>query len=113
MGTRVVDPMGPQILITNNVTIGPGMTYQHQHVNPAEDFPEMRHIPGIQEDYAAYLQCLVQMTQVLGNAHDLLYPSKSRSVALAKAEQYYQHIDDFAESESIQSPQCSCYCLLI
>jgi hypothetical protein len=89
------------------------MTYQHQNVDPAVDFPEMRHIPGIQEDHAAYLQCLVQMTQVLGNAHDLLYPSKSRSVALAKAEQYYQHIDDFAESESIPSAKIPFYSLLI
>lgn len=83
------------------------MTHQHQNVDPAVDFPEMRYIPGIQEDHAAYLQCLVQMTQVLGNAHDLLYPSKSRSVALAKAEQYYQHIDDFAESETIPSAKFS------
>ncbi len=77
------------------------MTYQHLHLDPAEDFPEMREIPGIQDDYAAYLQCLNHITQALTNAHDLLYPSKSRSVALAKAEQYYKHIDEFTESEDL------------
>lgn len=80
---------------------GPGMTYQHLHFDPAEDFPEMREIPGIQDNYAAYLQCLMHITQLLSNAHDLLYPSKSRSIALAKAEQYYKHIDEFSEGEGI------------
>lgn len=73
------------------------MTYHHLHTNHAEDFPEMHDIPGIQYDYAAYLQCLMHITQVMSNAHDLLYPSKSRSIALAKAEHYYKHIDEFAE----------------
>lgn len=81
------------------ITLGPGMTYQHLHVDPAEDFPEMRDIPGVQDDYAGYLQCLVHITQVLSNAHDLLYPSKSRSAALAKAEHYYKHVDEFTESK--------------
>ncbi|KAK5061941.1 hypothetical protein LTR44_003316 [Exophiala sp. CCFEE 6388] len=76
----------------------PGLTYQHQHFDPSEDFPQLREIPGIQDNYAAYLQCLMQITQALTNAHDLLYPSKSRSIALAKAEQYYKHIDEFGES---------------
>lgn len=79
------------------------MTYQHLHVDPADDFPEMRDIPGVQDDYAAYLQCLVHITQVLSNAHDLLHPSKSRSLALAKAEHYYKHLDEFTESETTRS----------
>lgn len=74
------------------------MTYQHMHTDPADDFPEMCAIPGIQDDYASYMQCLIQITQVVTNAHDLLYPSKSRSAAMAKAEHYYKHIDDFGES---------------
>ncbi|KAI1616029.1 hypothetical protein EDD36DRAFT_483846 [Exophiala viscosa] len=78
----------------------PGLTYQHQHSDPSEDFPQLREIPGIQDNYAAYLQCLMQITQALTNAHDLLYPSKSRSIALAKAEQYYKHIDEFGETLS-------------
>ncbi|KAL1412259.1 hypothetical protein Q8F55_000002 [Vanrija albida] len=77
---------------------GPGMTYQHMHADPALDYPELTGIPGVQEDYASYLQCLMHLTQVLTNAHDLLYPSKSRSIALAKAEHYYKHIDDFTET---------------
>lgn len=80
---------------------GPGMTYQHLHADPAEDFPEMRYMPGVQEDFAAYLQCLVHMTHILSNAHDLLYSSKSFSIALAKAEHYYKHIDEFSESKRI------------
>lgn len=76
------------------------MTYQHLHADPADDFPEMRDIPGVQDDYAAYLQCLVHLTHVLSNAHDLLYPSRSRMVALAKAEHYYKYFDEFTESEN-------------
>ncbi len=80
--------------------LGPGMTYQHLHFDPADDFPELREIPGIQDNYAAYLQCLMQITQALTNAHDLLYPSKTHSFALATAEQYYKHIDEFTESKA-------------
>lgn len=73
------------------------MTIQHLHFNPADDFPQMREIEGLQDDYAAYLQCLMHITQVLSNAHDLLYSSKSHSLAIAKAEHYYKHIDEFTE----------------
>ncbi|KAJ9610625.1 hypothetical protein H2200_005402 [Cladophialophora chaetospira] len=75
----------------------PGMTIQHLHFDPADDFPQMREIEGLQDDHAAYLQCLMHITQVLSNAHDLLYPSKSHSLAIAKAEHYYKHIDEFTE----------------
>ncbi|KIW95037.1 uncharacterized protein Z519_03618 [Cladophialophora bantiana CBS 173.52] len=78
----------------------PGMTIQHLHFDPADDFPQMREIEGLQDDYAAYLQCLMHITQVLSNAHDLLYPSKSHSLAIAKAEHYYKHIDEFTEALS-------------
>ncbi|KAM6478049.1 hypothetical protein HDV62DRAFT_383120 [Trichoderma sp. SZMC 28011] len=74
---------------------------EHLHADPAEDFPEMRYMPGVQEDFAAYLQCLVHMTHILSNAHDLLYSSKSFSIALAKAEHYYKHIDEFSETLSV------------
>ncbi|EXJ71694.1 uncharacterized protein A1O5_05502 [Cladophialophora psammophila CBS 110553] len=92
---------------------GPGMTIQHLHFDPADDFPQMREIEGLQDDYAAYLQCLMHITQVLSNAHDLLYPSKSHSLAIAKAEHYYKHIDEFTEGrrgclplDNIPLPAC-------
>lgn len=78
----------------------PGMTIQHLHSDPADDFPQLRKIEGLQDDYAAYLQCLMQLTQVLSNAHDLLYSSKSHSFAIARAEQYYKTVDDFATALS-------------
>jgi hypothetical protein len=105
--------MSSYILEADHVLLGPGMTYQHLHVDPADDFPEMRDVPGIQDDYAAYLQCLLHITQVLSNAHDLLYPSKSRSAALAKAEHYYKNIDEFTESERLWSTTLSRAPLLI
>ncbi|KIW77638.1 hypothetical protein Z517_07470 [Fonsecaea pedrosoi CBS 271.37] len=76
------------------------MTIQHLHFDPADDFPQMREIEGVQDDHAAYLQCLMHLTQVLSNAHDLLYPSKSHSLAIAKSEHYYKHIDEFTETLS-------------
>lgn len=83
----------------NMFTLGPGMTIQHLHSNPADDFPQMREIQGIQDDHAAYLQCLMHITQILSNAHDLLYSSKSHSLAIAKAEHYYKHIDGFTDGK--------------
>ena len=59
----------------------------------------MAMIPGIQEDYASYLHCQLHLTHLLSNAHDLLYPSKSRSIALATAEHYYKHIEAFSDGE--------------
>jgi hypothetical protein len=76
------------------------MTVQHLHFDPADDFPQMRDIEGLQDDHAGYLQCLMHITQILSNAHDLLYSSKSHSLAIAKAEQYYKHIDEFTEALS-------------
>lgn len=76
----------------------PGMTAQHFHSDPAEDFPQMRLIGGSQDDYAAYLQCLMHLTQILSNAHDLLYSSKSHSLAIARAELYYRHIDSMTDA---------------
>lgn len=73
------------------------MTIQHLHSDPADDFPQMREIQGLQDDHAAYLQCLMHITQILSNAHDLLYSSKSHSLAIAKAEHYYKHIDGFTD----------------
>ena len=32
----------------DHVLSGQGMTYQHLHSDPVDDFPEMRDIPGIQ-----------------------------------------------------------------
>lgn len=79
---------------------GPGLTPQSSHPDPSQDFPEMQHFPGVQDDYASYLQCQVDLTMTMSNAHDVLYPSRSRSLVLAKSEQYYKFIDDFCESES-------------
>lgn len=69
------------------------------HSDPAEDFAELAAIPGIQDDYAGYIQCQVHLTQLFSNAHDLLYPSKTISIALATSEQYYKHIEDFSHGE--------------
>lgn len=105
-GGQYLRPCAPGLLLLLEIHIdadilcaGPGLTYQHLHADPAQDYPEMAETPGIQEDYASYLHCLMHLTQMLTNAHDLLYPSKSRSIALAKAEHYYKHIDDFTESQ--------------
>lgn len=112
-GAKLLGLVSSYVFKADHVLSGPGMTYQHLHADPADDFPEMRDIPGIQDDYASYLQCLVHITHVLSNAHDLLYPSKSRSVALAKAEHYYKYFDEFTESERPRSTTLSTAFLLI
>jgi len=48
--------------------------------------------PKVNEDTdsASLMQALVELTQIMTNAHDILYPSKSRTDILVRQGEYFK-----------------------
>ncbi|KAH8107514.1 hypothetical protein DFH11DRAFT_1732247 [Phellopilus nigrolimitatus] len=65
---------------------GPGLCFQRTHCgmvpSASESFPSLGPIPGVQDDFSAMLQAYTELTQTMASAHDVLYPSKDRTIAL-------------------------------
>lgn len=62
----------------------------------AQDFPNLKPLPGTStEDYAAVLQANLELTQILYNAHGILYSSTERTLALVYDGSYARYLDDF------------------
>ncbi|OCF41353.1 specific RNA polymerase II transcription factor [Kwoniella heveanensis CBS 569] len=47
------------------------------------------------DDSASLMQALVELTQIMTNAHDILYPSKSRTAILVRQGEYFLFLDHF------------------
>nr|ODN90968.1 specific RNA polymerase II transcription factor [Cryptococcus depauperatus CBS 7855] len=55
-------------------------------------------------DSASLMQSLVELTQIMTNAHDILYPSKLRTETLVKQGEYFLFLDHFRRAlDSYQS----------
>ncbi|PAV15145.1 specific RNA polymerase II transcription factor [Pyrrhoderma noxium] len=82
---------------------GPGLcfqpTYSGAMPSASETFPTMRAIEGKQDDYSAMLQAYTELTQTMASAHDILYPSKDRTIALARVGDYHKYLDDLTRSK--------------
>ncbi|KAH6652535.1 hypothetical protein BKA67DRAFT_637033 [Truncatella angustata] len=65
----------------------------------AGDFPSLviREKGSIQ-DYASALEANIELTQLLHNAHDILFSSQSRKLALVFAGDYNRYIEDFQKA---------------
>ncbi|KLO12871.1 hypothetical protein SCHPADRAFT_928922 [Schizopora paradoxa] len=83
---------------------GPGLCFQRTHsgllVSAAECFPSLRPILGKQDDFAAVLQAYTELTQTMASAHDVLYPSKDRTIALVRVGDYHKYLDEFTRSKN-------------
>ncbi|KIY72965.1 hypothetical protein CYLTODRAFT_417473 [Cylindrobasidium torrendii FP15055 ss-10] len=80
---------------------GPGLCFHAQNDNePAAhtNFPSLKPVAGLQDDYASVVQAYTDLTQILTNAHDILYPSKDRTITLVKVGEYYKYLDAFTRS---------------
>lgn len=71
------------------------------------NFPYMKEIkapPGAppdtpqQDDFAALAQTYLELTQMMSNAHDVLYPNTNRTRALVVYGEYFKYIDELARS---------------
>lgn len=59
----------------------------------ATDFPSLKPTSST-EDLASWLQAQIEITTLFGNAHDILFASKSRTVELITRGDYVKYIDD-------------------
>lgn len=61
----------------------------------AADFPSLGPaLPGA-DDYAIIFKANLELTQIFGNAHDVLYSNRGREMKLILAGDYVKYIDDF------------------
>ncbi|KAF5521048.1 hypothetical protein CGCA056_v008765 [Colletotrichum aenigma] len=65
----------------------------------AKDFPTLQSAPDTtSEDYASVLQANLELTQILHNAHAILYSSTERTLSMIHEGDYPRYLDDFMES---------------
>jgi hypothetical protein len=50
------------------------------------------------EDYALLVQAYAELTQILTNIHDTLYPNRDRTIALVQVGGYYRMLDEFTRT---------------
>lgn len=55
------------------------------------DYPE-------QDDLASLIQCYLELTQLMSNAHDVLYPNAARTRSLVVHGEYFKYIDELVRS---------------
>ncbi|CED83259.1 Zn(2)-C6 fungal-type DNA-binding domain [Phaffia rhodozyma] len=75
---------------------GPGLCFTENIASI--NFPSLRPIPSEQDDFASVVQALVELTQTMTAAHDVLYPSHDRTMSLVRAGEYYKYLDEFSRS---------------
>ncbi|KAJ5107372.1 hypothetical protein N7456_004047 [Penicillium angulare] len=90
----------------------------------AQDFPTLQSKSTVtsKDDLASWLQAQVEITTLFGNAHDILFASKSRTTELITRGDYVKYIDDTSralaawESNwrdiSVSKPLRSCLALM-
>lgn len=71
---------------------GPSLSSQFT----AADFPSLKPVPGMRdEDYASVLQANIELTQILHNAHAILYSSTTKTLTMIYDGDYSRYLDDF------------------
>ncbi|KAK9317220.1 hypothetical protein V1524DRAFT_423613 [Lipomyces starkeyi] len=83
---------------------GPGLCFQNPDVgasimsDSSLNFPTLAISNGNHEDYSSHVQAHIELTQILTNIHDTLYPSRDRTIALALVGEYYRILDEYTRS---------------
>ncbi|KAF5572837.1 hypothetical protein FPCIR_14170 [Fusarium pseudocircinatum] len=60
----------------------------------ARDFPALQPRRSHDDDFASFIQAQVELTTLFGNAHDILFASRSRTAELMMRGDYTKYIDD-------------------
>lgn len=61
----------------------------------AKDFPTLTTLPGCGENYTSVLEATIELTQILHNAHAILYSSQERTRIMVRDGDYSRYLDDF------------------
>lgn len=69
---------------------GPSIAYRLT----AKDFSTLQPKNPGDEDFATMLQAMLEITQILNNAHEILYAARARTLALVFAGDYNRYLDD-------------------
>ncbi|KAK9234579.1 hypothetical protein V1525DRAFT_412614 [Lipomyces kononenkoae] len=83
---------------------GPGLCFQNPEVgvsimsDSSLNFPSLAPSNGNREDFSSHVQAHVELTQILTNIHDALYPSRDRTIALVFVGEYYRNLDEYTRS---------------
>ncbi|KAK9454595.1 hypothetical protein V1511DRAFT_460788 [Dipodascopsis uninucleata] len=83
---------------------GPGLCFQNPDVttsivlDSSVNFPTMARSSGNSEDYSSHIQAQIELTQILTNIHDTLYPSRDRTITLVNVGEYYRILDELTRS---------------
>jgi hypothetical protein len=64
----------------------------------AQDFPTLQANQAGDEDFASLVQAQVELTTLFGNAHDILFASRSRTAELMMRGDYSKYVDDTARA---------------
>lgn len=85
-------------LIIRRAVAGPQLCFAagHNGVYPTatKNFPSLRFVEDTQDDFASLLQAYVELTQIMTSCHDILYPSKERTLSMITTGEYYKHLDE-------------------
>lgn len=80
-------------------TRGPTLCFPSSYVNSSfSSFHNFRTlIPSVNstEDHSSYMQALIDCTNIMSNIHDLLYPSRDRTISLVHLGDYHKILDEF------------------
>lgn len=52
----------------------------------------------VSHSFASPFTSYVELTQLMTSVHDILYPSRERTIALAKMGEYHKYLDEFKRS---------------
>lgn len=66
----------------------------------ADDFPTLQLSDDAQHNYASVLQATIELTQILHNAHGILYSCKARTWQMMFRGDYNRYLDDFRRALS-------------
>ncbi|KAH6981369.1 hypothetical protein BKA56DRAFT_587154 [Ilyonectria sp. MPI-CAGE-AT-0026] len=64
----------------------------------ANDFPALQPRHSYDEDFASLIQAQVELTTLFGNAHDILFASRSRTAEIMMRGDYTKYVDDTSKA---------------
>ncbi|KAL1955083.1 hypothetical protein VTO42DRAFT_9072 [Malbranchea cinnamomea] len=62
------------------------------------DFPSLKPVTPDEDDYARILQATLELTQLYGNVHDVLYSGMRTSIQIMLQGDYVKYVDDFRKA---------------
>ena len=72
----------------------------------ARDFPSLEPVAPDEDDYSTILQATLELTQLYGNVHDVLYSGMRTSIQIMLQGDYVKYVDDFRKAIAQWNKNC-------